>query len=481
MCKQFHSPLTLVLSTIKRGQESGKIILACLLLCGALQAEDRIGMAVLAIPMSVRQQGMGNVGLGGDDIMKAWSNPALLADQGTQGEVALNGASMFGGEQTAGGVGAGWRAGSYLTMGALANYYTLSAPELDELGNTVGTSLSQDTASVGAVGAFRYRALRAGVTLKYVTESLVQDRTNGYAGDLGVALVVGPAIVAASVRNLGTKLRSDEALGISENLPTEYRAGAVMRFKGAGFSAGAEYVKPVRLDGSVGAGAEWWPAKYFAVRAGVAELGGKAGMQMTAGISARWSGITVDYALGTHSLGLNNRVCMSYAFGGPAQEPVYSEPSPSLAPVEKPLPEVAPQPKAREGVKNIAVADLAPQSVAAGDAAIISELLRSELVQQKGLNIVEKQEMDKILHEQAFQQSGCTSEECAVKLGKLLNVHMIATGIFGKLLDQYFIQVRIVDVETGKILFAESAKGRDVDEIEKSVKVLAVRIAGNLR
>ena len=65
--------------------------------------DERVDMAVLAILMSVCLQGMGNVGLGGDDSMKAWSNPALMADQGTQGEVALNGASMFGGEQVAGG------------------------------------------------------------------------------------------------------------------------------------------------------------------------------------------------------------------------------------------------------------------------------------------------------------------------------------------------------------------------------------------
>ena len=74
---------------------------------GRVAADDRVGAAGLTPPLSVRQMGMGHVSFGGQDMLRAWTNPALLADQATQGEAAVSGASMFGGLQTTGGFGAG--------------------------------------------------------------------------------------------------------------------------------------------------------------------------------------------------------------------------------------------------------------------------------------------------------------------------------------------------------------------------------------
>jgi hypothetical protein len=85
--------------------------------------------------------------------------------------------------------------------------------------------------------------------------------------------------------------------------------------------------------------------------------------------------------------------------------------------------------------------------------------------------------MDKVLAEQAFQQTGCTSEECAVKLGKLLNVQRMVVGSFGRLMDKFFVSLRVVDVESGKVMFADSARGRQVEDIEAGVKDLAAQIA----
>jgi len=59
--------------------------------------------------------------------------------------------------------------------------------------------------------------------------------------------------------------------------------------------------------------------------------------------------------------------------------------------------------------------------------------------------------MDRILAEQAFQQTGCTSSECAVKLGKLLNVHKMVVGEYSVIEKLRFITASLVDVETGRI------------------------------
>jgi len=467
-------------------RQGRKVILVCLVIGGAAEARDRIGMSVLALPMSVRQMGMGYVVPGGRDFLRGWSNPALIADQETRGEVAVNGASMWGGQETTGGLGVGWRLGPSWVVGGMLNYCALGAPELDASGNEAGRRLSQDTASAGVATAWRYHALRAGTTVKQVSEKLTGDSTSVTAADLGAALVHEGFSLAASIRNVGPKLRSIDGTGMAEFLPTEMRLGASAGLPSWNLIACVDYVRPAGLESSAGAGAEWWPSKSFAIRGGARGLGGKDSIQLTGGLSARYRGLTLDYALCTHPLGLTNRMSVAYGFGGPAVEPVYPPPSaraprPEIPPEGKveavPLPSPAPQ----GGMTNIAVADLRPENASGGDAAIISEILRSELVRQKNITVVEKGEMSRILSEQAFQQTGCTTDECVVKLGKLLNVRRIISGIFGRLLDNYYIQIRVIDVETGKITYAESARGKSIEDIEAAIRKLAERIAKSIR
>ncbi len=126
---------------------------------------------------------------------------------------------------------------------------------------------------------------------------------------------------------------------------------------------------------------------------------------------------------------------------------------------------------------NIAVTDLDAQGISASDAAVIADMLRNEMVRTGRFNVVEKTNMQKILAEQAFQQTGCTNQDCAVKIGKLLNVHRIIVGSFGKLMGQHILTVRVVAVETGKIIMGDMVKGGTVEEMELGVRKLAVRLA----
>ena len=59
--------------------------------------------------------------------------------------------------------------------------------------------------------------------------------------------------------------------------------------------------------------------------------------------------------------------------------------------------------------------------------------------------------MDSILTEQEFQLSGCTSDTCQIKVGKLLSVKHLLTGSVGKIGNLQYISIRIVNVETGRV------------------------------
>ena len=129
------------------------------------------------------------------------------------------------------------------------------------------------------------------------------------------------------------------------------------------------------------------------------------------------------------------------------------------------------------GKMNVAVSDLSAEGVSQSDASIIADWLRGALVSTGTYTVVERSAMQKILSEQAFQQTGCTSQECAVKLGKVLNVQRMVVGSFGKFIDSYVLNVRVVDIESGQVVYSDSANGSTTKEVEANIKALAQRLS----
>ena len=84
--------------------------------------------------------------------------------------------------------------------------------------------------------------------------------------------------------------------------------------------------------------------------------------------------------------------------------------------------------------------------------------------------------MDKILAEAVFQHIGCTSSECAVQIGMILNVKQMVVGSLSKLMNTYFITVNLVDVETGEILKSENIKAYSAKELNDACKTLAKKL-----
>jgi len=149
----------------------------------------------------------------------------------------------------------------------------------------------------------------------------------------------------------------------------------------------------------------------------------------------------------------------------------------------KPDDSAAPAPANETAVPpvNMAVVTLGAQGVSSSDAVIITDILRNELVKTGACNVLERENMETILAEHAFQRTGCTSEECAVRIGKLLNVKRTIAGNFGKFMGKYILTVKVVDIETGRVIFADSAKAKNEDAVESEVRKMALRIAGSVR
>ncbi len=102
--------------------------------------------------------------------------------------------------------------------------------------------------------------------------------------------------------------------------------------------------------------------------------------------------------------------------------------------------------------KQIAVLDLSAIGINPIESAALTDRLRSELVNTREFLVIEREKMVEILTEQGFQQSGCTSDECAVEIGKLLNIQQICAGSVARVGSLYTLTLRLISVESGQIL-----------------------------
>ncbi|MCM8782600.1 MAG: CsgG/HfaB family protein [Candidatus Omnitrophica bacterium] len=81
----------------------------------------------------------------------------------------------------------------------------------------------------------------------------------------------------------------------------------------------------------------------------------------------------------------------------------------------------------------IAVYNLQSTSILTQDEVeILTNHLRSILINYQKYDCLDRNRMEEILKEQGFQQSGCTSDMCAVEAGQLLGVQKMLTGSVGK-------------------------------------------------
>jgi len=111
----------------------------------------------------------------------------------------------------------------------------------------------------------------------------------------------------------------------------------------------------------------------------------------------------------------------------------------------------------------------------------ISDRLRGELINTGLYTVVERGQMDDILKEQGFQQTGaCSEASCIVEVGQLLAVYKMVGGSIGKVGKAYSINLKIIDVATGKIerQVADDLKCSKEELVSFHIRNVARRMAG---
>ena len=112
------------------------------------------------------------------------------------------------------------------------------------------------------------------------------------------------------------------------------------------------------------------------------------------------------------------------------------------------------------------------------EARTLTNRLNSMLVKTNAFIVLERGKMDEILKEQGFQQLGCTTNECAVEVGKMLNVQKIINGFIGKIGSTYTIDITLLDIQTAQIerSFIQDFKG-EIDGLLNIMETISLEIA----
>lgn len=126
-----------------------------------------------------------------------------------------------------------------------------------------------------------------------------------------------------------------------------------------------------------------------------------------------------------------------------------------------------------------AVFPMQARGVDSNSVRIIEDALANELHKTGKLRLLERSQMENILKEQGFQESGaCNASECAVTVGKLLGIEKAVMGSLGLLGRTWVLNARLIDISTGELLV--TSQRSLTGEIDKVLTELVPAVSADL-
>ena len=122
---------------------------------------------------------------------------------------------------------------------------------------------------------------------------------------------------------------------------------------------------------------------------------------------------------------------------------------------------------AESAPKSMAVAtfDINNNAVSKDDAEAVTELYIAELVSSGKVDIVDRNNFNKLLKEMQFQTSDWANSEKTVKLGTATGAQVISRGQIIKLGSKMYLSATLIDVKTAKVLSSAKVQFVSIDDI----------------
>ncbi len=101
---------------------------------------------------------------------------------------------------------------------------------------------------------------------------------------------------------------------------------------------------------------------------------------------------------------------------------------------------------------SIAVVEFEGKGISQTEASALTDRFSSELFTLGTFRLIERDQMEDILEEQGFQQTGCVTAECAVEVGMMVGAEQIITGSISRVGNVISVSSKIVNVSSGEII-----------------------------
>jgi hypothetical protein len=129
----------------------------------------------------------------------------------------------------------------------------------------------------------------------------------------------------------------------------------------------------------------------------------------------------------------------------------------------------------------VAIAEVTARGNADPDMALeANDALTDQLVADGRFRVVERQQMAKVMKEQALAQSGVLSDEVQIKIAQLVGARYIVLGAVGTKGSAYTISLRALDSSSAQVAFSETLKVGSDGQIDSGAKQLARKLADKL-
>ena len=127
--------------------------------------------------------------------------------------------------------------------------------------------------------------------------------------------------------------------------------------------------------------------------------------------------------------------------------------------------------------QTVAVIDFDASGISQLEATSLTNRFRTAVGDVGAMRLVERGMMEEVLQEQGFQQTGCTSEECAVEVGQLLGVQNMIGGSIGRVGETFTLDVRMISVQSGiSLVTKQKTYAGKIDGLIIEIEVLAYEL-----
>ena len=124
----------------------------------------------------------------------------------------------------------------------------------------------------------------------------------------------------------------------------------------------------------------------------------------------------------------------------------------------------------------LVVVKLKEQGVSEAEASLVSDMLRSSIARTGKYRVIEREQMERLMAEKAIAMADMTNDSAEAGVAKLLNARFMGVGSFGKLMGNYVLSFRVVDVETGLMKGAGTAEGETLDQVKKGIAKISASL-----